>query len=77
MSLRGFFLHGDRVNVRITRSASGGKMSEVDVLSLVHRSHEPILVQVIQKGNQKFLQVLSQYGRGEDRLRREDEGYNL
>jgi hypothetical protein len=48
-SIRGFFLHGDRVNIRITRSANGGKMPEGDILSLVHRSHESVLVQVILK----------------------------
>lgn len=57
-SVRTGYVHGDRVIARITKRWEGGRMSEVEIISLVSRSRKPLLARVISKKWKYYFTVI-------------------
>ncbi|MBC7498417.1 RNB domain-containing ribonuclease, partial [Candidatus Gracilibacteria bacterium] len=61
-SIQSGYVHGDRVKARITKRGDGGRMAEVEIISLVSRSHDPLLARIISKKGKQFLKIIPEQG---------------
>ena len=59
-SVQSGYVHGDRVKARIMRRWDGGRMAEVEILSLVSRSRDPLLARIISKKWKQYLKIISE-----------------
>lgn len=61
-SLRDGYVHGDSVKARIAKRSDGDKLSEVEVISLLHRSEEVLLATIVLLRGKKYLEVRREQG---------------
>ena len=51
-------MHGDRVRARIMKRWDGGRMAEVEILSLVSRTHDPLLARLISRKWKNYFKII-------------------
>ncbi|MBC7503717.1 RNB domain-containing ribonuclease, partial [Candidatus Gracilibacteria bacterium] len=56
------YVHGDRVRARITKQGDGGRMAEVEIISLVSRSRDPLIARIISKKGKQYLKIIPEQG---------------
>ncbi len=61
-SIQSGYIHGDRVRARITKRWDGGRLAEVEIISLVSRSRDPLLARVISKKWKQYLKIIPEQG---------------
>lgn len=74
-SVQSGYVHGDRVRARIMKRWDGGRMAEVEILSLVSRSRDPLLARVISKKWKQYLKVIPEQGNLEVPYISKDQNY--